>query len=72
VKRLFNLMRFRNSYPAFDGTFELRETKDHEISMKWYKDDYVCVLYVNLHEYESRIAYTEETSDGWEWRTMDV
>jgi len=72
VKRLLNLMRFRNSYPAFDGEFELRETKDHEISMKWQNGDHVCVLYVNLHEYESRVAYTEETSEGFAWRSMDV
>jgi len=31
VKRLLQLMEFRNSHPAFDGTFELKESSGHEL-----------------------------------------
>jgi sucrose 6(F)-phosphate phosphorylase len=45
VKNLYNLIRFRNSHPAFNGAFYLDNCSDHEISMGW---DYVN-KYARLH-----------------------
>jgi len=35
VQSLFELIRFRNRHPAFDGTFSMPETRDSEIIMRW-------------------------------------
>jgi sucrose phosphorylase len=35
VQALFELMRFRNTHPAFDGDFQLLETAGHLIQMEW-------------------------------------
>jgi len=35
VQSLFELIRFRNRHPAFDGTFSLPETRESEITLRW-------------------------------------
>jgi sucrose phosphorylase len=35
VQSLFELIRFRNQHPAFNGTFSMPETKDSEIALRW-------------------------------------
>ena len=35
VQSLFELIRFRNQHPAFDGTFSLPETGESEITLRW-------------------------------------
>ncbi len=35
VQRLFELMKFRNTEPAFDGTYELLESPDHQLRIRW-------------------------------------
>jgi sucrose phosphorylase len=35
VQSLFELIRFRNSHPAFDGTFSMPETQASMITMRW-------------------------------------
>ena len=35
VQSLFELIRFRNGHPAFDGTFSLPETGESEITLRW-------------------------------------
>jgi sucrose phosphorylase len=35
VHALFELMRFRNTHPAFEGEFQLLETAPHLIQMEW-------------------------------------
>ena len=35
VQSLFELIRFRNSHPAFNGSFSLPETRDSEITLRW-------------------------------------
>lgn len=35
VQSLFELMRFRNSHPAFNGSFSMPETHDTHITMRW-------------------------------------
>ncbi|HET9912580.1 MAG TPA: sucrose phosphorylase, partial [Anaerolineales bacterium] len=35
VQSLFELIRFRNRHPAFDGTFSLPETGESEITLRW-------------------------------------
>ena len=35
IQSLFELIRFRNRHPAFNGSFSLLETRDSEIAMRW-------------------------------------
>lgn len=35
VQSLLELIRFRNHHPAFNGSFNLLETRDSEITMRW-------------------------------------
>jgi sucrose phosphorylase len=35
VQSLFELMRFRNNHPAFNGSFSMLETHDSNIAMRW-------------------------------------
>jgi sucrose phosphorylase len=35
VKSLFELIRFRNQHPAFDGVFSLLETEESEMILRW-------------------------------------
>jgi sucrose phosphorylase len=35
VQSLFELIRFRNCHPAFNGSFNMPETRESEITMRW-------------------------------------
>ena len=35
VQSLFELIRFRNHHPAFNGSFSMPETRESEITMRW-------------------------------------
>jgi len=57
VQRLMKLIRFRNQYPAFNGTFKVIETPDNEIMLTWEKDNSCCMLKLNLDTYSTNICY---------------
>jgi sucrose phosphorylase len=57
VKRLMKLIRFRNQYPAFNGTFSITETKDDKITLSWKMDNTCCILNVNLDTFTTQISY---------------
>ena len=61
VKRLIKLIRFRNSYDAFNGRFSITNQKDDTLEMKWTKKDKMCKLVVNASTYFSKIHYTGNT-----------
>jgi sucrose phosphorylase len=48
VQSLFELIRFRNRHPAFDGTFSLPETKESEITLRWDNGDTWAILEVDF------------------------
>ncbi len=48
VQSLFELIRFRNRHPAFDGTFSLPETGESEIIVRWDNGDTWARLEVNF------------------------
>jgi sucrose phosphorylase len=39
VRRLIALARFRNTHPAFSGTFHVHPSDDHELRVRWITDD---------------------------------
>lgn len=59
VKRLLTLMRFRNSYPAFDGHFELNYSNDSSVAMAWRHGEYYCHLFVDLNFNTTTIYYRD-------------
>jgi len=60
VQRLMKLIRFRNQYPAFNGTFNVLETQDDQVMLSWEKDNALCTLKVNLNTYSTLISYLDE------------
>jgi sucrose phosphorylase len=48
VRSLLNLIRLRNTHPAFAGAFHLRPTDDHEICLEWRNADARVRLDVDL------------------------
>ena len=48
VQSLFELIRFRNGHPAFDGTFHLPEIGESEIILRWDNGDAWTMLEVNF------------------------
>ena len=68
VKRLMKLIRFRNQYPAFDGTFYAAETSHDKVIMSWEKDESRCKLDIDLKTYQSTITYLDENGKLSEYR----
>lgn len=61
VQRLMALLRFRNTHPAFGGTFGVLPSSESELRLAWHNADATCELYVNLVTTETTIHYTDET-----------
>jgi sucrose phosphorylase len=63
VQRLVRLIRFRNEHPAFNGVFQVMDSEEGAIRLRWQKDKAICTLTVDLQTSRSEIEYTDET-DG--------
>jgi len=48
VQSLFELIRFRNHHPAFDGSFSMPETSSSKIIMRWDKEVNWAMLEVDF------------------------
>ncbi|MCK5026798.1 MAG: sucrose phosphorylase [Candidatus Pacebacteria bacterium] len=59
VKRLFRLMKFRNTYPAFNGEFSLEKSDAHELRLKWELDDIYCIAKIDLQKYTVIVEYVD-------------
>lgn len=60
VKRLFELMKFRNTYPAFGGDIEVLPTEASELlEIKWTKDAATTTLRANLKTHEFTVSYVD-------------
>ncbi|MEK5491764.1 sucrose phosphorylase [Paenibacillus sp. FSL R7-0297] len=60
VQRLMKLIRFRNTYSAFVGTFRVLEAADHEIRLMWEHGGDYCRLFIDLQNYQTVIEYVDE------------
>ncbi|MED5621927.1 sucrose phosphorylase [Ideonella sp. BN130291] len=64
VRQLFDLIRLRNTHPAFAGTFKLHETGDNALHLSWSSKDAQIELVVDLrtraHGIRSRLPGAEE------------
>lgn len=59
VQRLLRLMEFRNTYPAFDGTFEMQETDNESIHIIRRHDAVMAELRANFKNRTMEIQYTD-------------
>lgn len=60
LQKLYTLMKFRNTYPAFNGTIHIEETgKDNLICIAWEKGDAKASLYADLHTCLFDVFYTD-------------
>jgi len=48
VRALFELIRFRNTHPAFAGDFRLLPCGDHEVAVEWHNKEHWVRLNVDL------------------------
>lgn len=55
VKKLFKLMKFRNTHPAFDGEFKLHRSFNDVLKLSWRRGNCFCKLVVNLKDYSFEI-----------------
>ncbi|WP_339079789.1 sucrose phosphorylase [Pseudomonas sp. TMP9] len=59
VQRLLQLMRLRNSHPAFDGRFELNQSCESSVAMAWRHGEHYCRLHVDLSTCQAIIDYRD-------------
>ncbi len=57
VQRLLKLMEFRNTYPAFDGQFVIKEAPDDQLELAWTQSPYHATAHIDLNSYVSEITY---------------
>ena len=50
VRELLELMRFRNTHPAFNGTFSIHSPAPHKLTMTWRRNGDLAQLEVDLAE----------------------
>jgi sucrose phosphorylase len=63
VRRLLKLIRFRNEYPAFGGSFSVLESGSGEVLLSWEKGNRICSLLVNLDTNQTVISYVDEAGE---------
>ena len=50
VQRLLELVRLRNTHPAFDGTLEVKATGRSRLRMSWQAASSTCALEVDVSD----------------------
>lgn len=59
VQRLLKLMEFRNSYPAFNGSFTLLPSSDSVLVLRWTHEAHMATARIDLKTCKSTITYTD-------------
>jgi sucrose phosphorylase len=60
TQRVLEVMKFRNTHPAFDGRFELHYSNSSSICLKWINGDDFAHLFVDLNYNSATITYTQD------------
>jgi hypothetical protein len=61
VQRLVKLIRFRNEHPAFNGEFQVLDSKESIIRLRWQKGEQTSTLTVDLESSRSEIEYSDDS-----------
>jgi sucrose phosphorylase len=62
VKKLVELIEFRNTHPSFNGDFEIVESNSHEIILTWNNQGLFARLYVDFLNLSAEISYLDPHS----------
>jgi sucrose phosphorylase len=62
VRRLLDLMVFRNTHPAFDGDFAVLDSPEDLLILGWAKGGDQAEVRIDLNTYDTRIRYTDPAS----------
>lgn len=57
VKRLLKLMEFRNTYPAFNGSFTVEKSPENQLSLTWQEGVFRANATIDLDGYQTVISY---------------
>jgi sucrose phosphorylase len=58
LQKMLALMKFRNTYPAFDGDFRIMETgSENSLQIAWKKGNYDAILKADLKTHWYVISY---------------
>jgi sucrose phosphorylase len=71
VGRLFELIRLRNSHPAFGGRFEMVESPESALDLRWSDGENFAHLFIDLENLEHRIGYSRDGATA-ELRLLDA
>jgi sucrose phosphorylase len=63
VRDQLELMRLRNTSPAFDGEFTDISTDEHRLHLTWKHQECTATLNANLRDYSFSITHKENASD---------
>ena len=63
VQRLIELIKFRNEYPAFNGSFTVLDTEADQLCLKWELGEYHCTLLVNFETTLSTIEFRGQNGE---------
>ena len=63
VRRLIQLMEFRNHYPAFDGELTIEDAPENRLILTYTFEKYTCTAYIDLLDYSVKITYFDEKTD---------
>jgi sucrose phosphorylase len=59
VQKLINLIKFRNSHPAFNGVFKVENSDEETIRLSWCNNEWVARLNIDLNDLSGEIIYTD-------------
>jgi len=59
VKQLIELIKLRNSHPAYQGSFSVGDTDVHHLALHWRKDDAFASLLVSAEQCRAEIRYSD-------------
>ncbi len=62
VQRLLRLIRFRNTYEAFNGKFEIVDSDPQQVILSWKNGAHQCTLKIDLETYATSIVYKDEAN----------
>lgn len=62
VKKLIQLIKLRNTHPAFNGQFIIGKCDDRELILNWTEGDLFANLIVTLNPLSATVSYNEEGS----------
>jgi sucrose phosphorylase len=61
VARLLDLIRLRNTHPAFGGKFVLHDAGDNMLQMEWWSDAHFARLRLDFSAGRGRLEYSIES-----------